>query len=211
MCQVRRHVLGADDDHLVRIGPQHGRDVRAERRVAAFVRGDEVAVDPHLRAIVDRATVEQQPPAGILPRRPDGAPVPHDGMEAGLADAAGGRLGREGHRNGACVDVLARGPAVVEAASRVVVGEAPGASQIDPARPCQLRARVHGVPILRHAVLLYSCRCYATWRRRSPRWRGDHLQRTGTDVAVRVQPLQPVVQHCVARRGLRATRLHQRA
>ena len=68
--------------HLLAVAPvQRGGDVGAERRVPALVLGDELAVDPDLRAVVDRAEMEQHALAAS-PARRQGAAVPDDRVDS---------------------------------------------------------------------------------------------------------------------------------
>jgi len=167
--EIFRLILGADhDDLLVAVGAQRPGDVGAERRLPALVRGDELPVKPDLRAIIDRAEVEQQALVrGLLRRRAaetappaprgvpgdrvgEGAAIPDDRVEGDIADPARRRLRREGD------DDLARewGRVVVPARAQpgvvVIVGEAPGAVQFGPARAHELRARVSLGQFQRH-------------------------------------------------------------
>ena len=71
-------------------------DVEGERRVAALVRPNEVAVHPDCGAVVDRAEVKEYS-RGLAGRDLERAPIPRRPMEVGVADAAGRRLRRERH------------------------------------------------------------------------------------------------------------------
>src|SRR2546427_2250448 len=64
---------------------------RSERNVAALVPARKTAIDPHHRAIIHGAEVQQHPPA--LPVRGNGeaTPVPRPRVKRGVADAEIGR------------------------------------------------------------------------------------------------------------------------
>lgn len=89
-------------------------------------------VDPDVRAVVDRAEVQQPPPVGH--GRGERPPVPDDGVEPGVADAARGGLEREGHHDRAVEEPrVADVPRLVHAGDVVVEREAPGPAEVDPA------------------------------------------------------------------------------
>ena len=127
-------VLGPDGQLLRPRRPQHVGDVRAERRVAAFVRRDELVVDPHLRRLVDGAEVQEDPLAGPIGRDLDQAPVPEDLVAS--ADSGQRRLRRERNQDPLGV---ARRPWFVR--RRRPARVLPDAVEIEPARPGQLGPR----------------------------------------------------------------------
>src|SRR5207237_8146973 len=88
---VRERAVVADDQSVV-ASSQRRRDVSAERSVAALVTGDLDVVDPHGRAIVDRAEVQHHP---LARRRVEPRPVP-DRVARQLADPREARFGAEG-------------------------------------------------------------------------------------------------------------------
>ena len=79
---------------LVVAGTQHRRDVRAERRVTAFVADHLAAVDPYGRLVVDGAEMKDDP---LGDGRAKAAPVPDGVMQRPLADAGKLRLVGERH------------------------------------------------------------------------------------------------------------------
>src|SRR5439155_21290255 len=84
---------------------------REERGVAARVIGDACAVQPYARLVVDGAEVEEQALVRANARVVEAAPIPTGTIKAGVADAAGRCLGREGHAD--CVgpgDDIGTGP-----------------------------------------------------------------------------------------------------
>src|SRR5690606_1003693 len=98
--EVVRVVLGAHDEQVVgAVGDERG-DVERERGVAALVLADEVSVDPHPGSVVDGAEVQQDHGCAVAAAGGgqvvggDRAGVPDHGVETGLADPGGGRLGR---------------------------------------------------------------------------------------------------------------------
>jgi hypothetical protein len=147
---VVRVVLGAHDDRVIRVAGDVLGHVEGEGRVAALVLADERAVDPHAGAVVDRAEVQEHAgravrPAGLREiRRRDRAGVPDHPVEAGLGDAGGLGLRREGDEDRLRVAEAGR-PALREAGVRVVVAERPRAVEVRPVRAHDLRARVGAV------------------------------------------------------------------
>ena len=88
--QVMRHIFGSSHNHLLLPWPQRRRDVRAERRLPAFVRCHRLPIHPYLRPVIDRPKMEQQPLASISRRSYKCTAIPHDGMKAWIDDATGG-------------------------------------------------------------------------------------------------------------------------
>jgi hypothetical protein len=98
--EIVRIVLDADDDLE---SARRIRDLCGERGMPALVLGDVLAVHPDVGPVVDCSEVEQQAAAREMSRGGDllstyRAAVPHDAMEAGIADAR--RLRLRGERHG---------------------------------------------------------------------------------------------------------------
>ena len=133
-------IFGTHHDHLLAVCGEAGSDIGTERGMATFVGGDEIAVDPHRGAVVDGAEMQQQ--ATARGGGAESAAIPEHGMKAGVANAGHFGLGRERHGDGA---IEAGGiilPAGKEALVGIVIGELPGAVQIDPFGALDARARV---------------------------------------------------------------------
>ena len=132
LAHVERLVLGAHDQDLFFAIIQLAGDVGGKGRVAALMARHQAAVDPDGGHVIDGAKVEHNP-LGLLALHRKCAPVPDDGMAAGVVDTAGSGLRRERHLNLAAEDVVAAaGPAVVDPAVFVVVGKPPLTAQVDP-------------------------------------------------------------------------------
>ena len=145
-------VLGPHDDVEVLFEGGH---FDREGRVAALVRPDVDAADPHVRAVVDRAEMQKKGAAlGVAgardPRCVDAAAVPDDGAEPGVVDAGERGLGRVGDHDRAGELVGDAAPSISR--DVIVVGEVPVAAQIEPAGTDELRARV-GTVLRRGAEL----------------------------------------------------------
>jgi len=130
-------------DRLIPLGLQSRGNICAERSMAAYMGGDEPAVYPDMRTIVDRPKVKQKPlPVGgegpIERGQPESPAIPDDRMIAVVPDPAGKAFRWKGHRNGLPVDILTLLPAPIEPMVTVVVGESPGAGQIEPPWPRHL-------------------------------------------------------------------------
>ena len=128
---------------LVRPARHELGDVDGERRLPADVLGDEPAVAPHARPVVDRPEVDEHPVVAARGERlgRDGAAVPDDRVELPLPDPRRRRLRRERHLDRA---VERRGPrfepALGDAGIAVVVGELPGAVKAGPRLTAQHRS-----------------------------------------------------------------------
>jgi hypothetical protein len=135
--EVERVVVRHHRDGLASRRVERERDVGPERRVPAFVRRDEVPVDPDAREVVDGAEVQQD--AVVARRRVELALVPAREVEAGVPDPARRRLGRERDldRQRPVVDV--RRPAVPPL---VVERETPAAVEARPPGTLELGPRV---------------------------------------------------------------------
>src|SRR5690348_734088 len=124
-------VFGADDDDLLGVaGLQGSGDVGAEGGLTAFVLGDEGAVDPDVRDVVDSPEVEDEPLPAIFGGDAEGTAIPDDGVEGGVGDAAGAGLGGVGDDNGAVEGVWVRCPLFVQPGVGIVIGKLPGAAEV---------------------------------------------------------------------------------
>jgi hypothetical protein len=99
LCQVVGIVLGAHNQCLRTAAAQIIGNIDLERRVAAFMAGEQRAVEPDRRAIIDRAEVQDQPLPGTELRRVEAAAIPARLVKAGVMDAAGRSFRREGHND----------------------------------------------------------------------------------------------------------------
>ncbi len=94
-------IVESPHDHLLWPSPSERiGHVGKKRGISAGMVGDARAVHPDGRLVIHRTKVKQQPFAGAKRRRVEGAPIPAGAVEAGVANTAGGRLGRERHANG---------------------------------------------------------------------------------------------------------------
>src|SRR5690606_20729432 len=136
--EVMRSVGGAHDELEREARAQQQGQPGGEGGVAALMRHDRGAVDPHGGAVVDGGEVEEEPLTGGEGDDRQGAPIPTGLEVAALADAAAIGLGREGDQDGVIPDQLARVvPAPVE-----VEGEVPRAVEAGPAVSVQEGARI---------------------------------------------------------------------
>ena len=137
-----------DDEHLLATVSHRVGDVQGERRVPTLVPPDEGSAHPHVGPVVDRAEVQEHP-LTATGRNRDGAPVPDDGVVPRIVHSRRGALRWERHRDLPVEDLtVERGlsgvPAVGQPAVVVVVGEAPGAREVLPPGPDELRPGMGG-------------------------------------------------------------------
>ena len=92
--------------------------------------------------VVDRAEVEQELPPASAAGDWTTAAVPDDRVVAGVVDAGGLDSGGNGTTIVAVEDLLPLEPALLEPDVGVVIGESPGAAEIDPRGAGELRTGV---------------------------------------------------------------------
>ena len=124
-------------DRLRAVGAQRRRDIGRERRVATFVRRNELIVDPDMRAIVNGAKMQQY--AAIAGLDVDVALVPAPYVKPEVTEPARLRFRRKRHfdRQRPFGDI-----ARLVIASVVVEGESPRPVQRLPMVSLELRARI---------------------------------------------------------------------
>ena len=109
-----------------------------KRGVPALVLAAVMRVDPDGRPVVDGAEVQEQAARRARPGHVERAPVPAAAKQAGVVDAAGGRLGRKRDHDGVGPrDIRRRVTSPVG-----VDGKLPGAVQRDPPLPLKLWAGI---------------------------------------------------------------------
>ena len=142
LLKVVRAILGADHDHLRAIVVQQWGDVGMERGMTALMLDGQTAVDPYRRFIVDGSKVEPQAGAPQLYIRIKLAPVPDDGVKAGVPHSRQLGLRRIRHPDFSAEPGRVFEPAFGKAAILVIERETPLPAQVLPGRPAKLRARV---------------------------------------------------------------------